>query len=121
MPSKAPRRPQEPRSGHGWYMGSIKPFQRLVGPVAQTQTNVWELDRGVPCRVQQAGGGTGCVQPGRPAAYYAPACARVSRAGARARGRPFAPPPLAYASGGLSQFFPPFSLTMLLKENVNGY
>lgn len=47
MPSKAPGSPQERRSGAGWYMGSLTPSQRLVGPVSQTQTNVWELDRGV--------------------------------------------------------------------------
>lgn len=122
MPSKASGSPQERRSGAGWYMGSLTPSQRLVGPVSQTQTNVWELDKGGVLGVSGArGGGAECAQEAKGQPY-----ARAHRAGDTACvavrvKAPLAPRPLAYASGALAKIFFTFSTTIFFKENVNGY
>ena len=69
MPSKASGSPQERRSGAGWYMGSLTPSQRLVGPVSQTQTNVWEWDKG-GCSAGPEPGGEGQRVPRKPKANH---------------------------------------------------
>jgi len=122
MPSKASGSPQELRSRHGVGMGTSPASQRLVGPVAQTQTNVWELDKGGVLGVSGArGGGAACAQEAKGQPY-----ARAHRAGDTACvavrvKAPLAPRPLAYASGALAKIFFTFSTTIFFKENVNGY
>lgn len=119
MPSKAPGRPQERRSGSGLGMGTSPGLQRLVGPVSQTQTNVWELDRGGALRVLKQGGRGqrvhGQARQGRRQAGRA-RVAGPQRAGAKA---PLSPRPYPCASGDLTKIFPTFSTTIFFKENVN--
>ena len=102
-------------------MGTSPGPQRLIDPVLQTQTNVWELDKGGAWRVWSQGGGAACAQGAKGRPY-----ARAHRAGDTACvavrvKAPLAPRPLACASGALAKIFFTFSTTIFFKENVNGY
>lgn len=87
--------------------------------MSQTQTNVWELDRGGALRVLKQGGGVAVSLEGRGQPY-----ARAHRACDTACvivrvKAPLSPRPYPCASGDLTKIFPTFSTTIFLKENVN--
>lgn len=138
MPSKAPRSQQETRSGARVGMGTSPGLQRLVGPVSQTQTNVWVLYRqGVPGVSRTRGRGQRVPGELRPTICAGIRAGDNAHVNARVTKAPFAPPPPGVArrgpssifsrqmAGGVkpghSQFFLTFSMTMLFKENVNVY
>jgi len=102
-------------------MGTSPGPQRLIDPVLQTQTNVWELDRGGVWRVRSQGGGQGVSMAGQ---AWAAAGAELARAAGpqrrAAQGTP-CPPPLGVCERGPRPNFLHFFDDNVFKENVNGH
>lgn len=87
-----------------WYAGTIPALQRVVGRLNRSVQIADERMGFV--QAWQIGA---CPAAGRPAALYAPACARAIRARRRARNATLAPPPPTVTAGDLPKIFPTFS------------
>lgn len=112
--AKASGGPQETRSGVGLGMGSHLVLERLVAPMFKPKRTY------------------GFCTPGRGGYRRVPREPRPDHMRQRVRVRyrvrrrarekaPFAPSPYRSAGGGFPEIFLPFFVTMLFKENVNGY
>lgn len=127
-PAKASGRAYKARSGARVGMGTSPGLQRLLEPLAQTQTNVWGLDRvGVSAVSRTRGEGQACPWKAEANHMRARITRAITRPLTHAWKRPFAPPPHPWRCGGLSQFFLPFLSAGVFADNsqqelfVNGH